>query len=99
MEHFIVVIEPGSSNYGAYSPDVPGCVATGATLDEALREMTSALVFHFEGMLEAGEALPSPIGLQAHLLSGEYVADPGDLIAHVAAEDLFRRIPAEAATH
>lgn len=60
---YLVLIEGGPpSNYSAWSPDVPGCVATGGTLEEAERELRTALAFHLEGLAADGEALPHPSG-------------------------------------
>jgi predicted RNase H-like HicB family nuclease len=57
---YLIVIEAGERNYGAYAPDVPGCVATGATVEECEREMREALAFHFEGLREDGDPIPPP---------------------------------------
>jgi predicted RNase H-like HicB family nuclease len=55
-----VVIEKAANNYSAYSPDVPGCIATGATVDEVKEEMRQALEFHLEGLRDSGVAIPEP---------------------------------------
>lgn len=55
-----IVIEKAENNYAAFSPDVPGCVATGETIEETTRVMKEALLFHFEGMQEEGLAIPEP---------------------------------------
>jgi predicted RNase H-like HicB family nuclease len=60
MMRYAVVIERAAGNYSAYSPDVPGCVATGATREEARQEFREALAFHLEGLRESGEPLPEP---------------------------------------
>ena len=60
MHRFLVVIEKANGNYSAYSPDVLGCVATGATREEAEQEMQIALQMHLDGMKEDGIALPAP---------------------------------------
>ncbi len=83
MEQYVIVIERGESNYSAYSPDVLGCAATGATVEETLQQMKMALVMHLEGMAEDGEELPQPKGLAYYVSQDEPVAEPGDLIAHV----------------
>ncbi len=57
---YAVVFEQTPNNYGAYVPDVPGCVSTGKTWDEMLAMIREALVFHLEAMLEDGEPLPAP---------------------------------------
>jgi predicted RNase H-like HicB family nuclease len=61
-KYLILVEGDPSSNYSAYSPDVRGCVATGATIEQCVREMRSALAFHLDGMREDGEAIPEPSG-------------------------------------
>jgi predicted RNase H-like HicB family nuclease len=57
---YAIVIEKGESNYGAYVPDLPGCVATGATIEEAQREIQEAIEFHLEGMRADGLPIPEP---------------------------------------
>ena len=56
----LIVIERTGTAYSAYSPDIPGCAATGTTRDEAEREMKSAIAFHIEGLTSEGIALPTP---------------------------------------
>ena len=60
MARYLIIIEAGEHNYSAYVPDVPGCIATGATRDEVLDTMREALAFHLEGMQRHGEAIPEP---------------------------------------
>ena len=57
---YAVVIEKAEGNYSAYVPDLPGCVATGATVAEVEVEVRDAIAFHLEGMREDGIALPTP---------------------------------------
>lgn len=57
---YAVVIEKAEGNFSAYVPDLPGCVATGATVEEVESEIRDAIVFHLEGMREDG--LPVPPG-------------------------------------
>ena len=57
---YAVVIERGDDSYGAYVPDLPGCVAVGASREEALSLIREAIEFHLEGMKESGEAIPPP---------------------------------------
>jgi predicted RNase H-like HicB family nuclease len=67
---YLIVIEGGrASNYSAYAPDLPGCVATGATLEECQREMRAAVAFHIEGLREAGETVPEPSELTTAFVS------------------------------
>jgi predicted RNase H-like HicB family nuclease len=57
---YAVVIEQADGNYSAYVPDLPGCVATGATIAEVEREISEAVQFHLEGMREDGAPIPQP---------------------------------------
>lgn len=58
---YAVVIEKAGNNYSAYVPDLPGCVATGATVAEAEREIRDAVRFHLEGLREDGLPIPAPV--------------------------------------
>lgn len=57
---YAVVIEKATGNYSAYVPDLPGCVATGLTLSEVESEISEAIAFHIEGMVEDGLPIPPP---------------------------------------
>ena len=57
---YAVVIEKAESNYSAYVPDLPGCVATGLTLEEVEREIRDAIEFHLDGLREDGLPIPRP---------------------------------------
>ncbi len=58
MQKYLVVFEKAINNYSAYSPDVPGCIATGKTLGEAEKNIRQAISFHLEGLKEDGLPLP-----------------------------------------
>ncbi len=58
MHRFLIVIEKANKNYSAYSPDLPGCVATGKTREQATRNMYQAVEMHVRGMME--DKLPVP---------------------------------------
>ena len=60
---YAVVIERGETSYGAYVPDLPGCVAVGETADEVERLIREAIEFHLDGLREEG--LPSPAPTKA----------------------------------
>ncbi len=60
MASFLVVIEKGQHSYGAYSPDLPGCVAVGDTVEEVEQRMREAILLHLEGMREDHLPLPQP---------------------------------------
>jgi predicted RNase H-like HicB family nuclease len=57
---YAVVIEKAEGNYSAYVPDLPGCVATGATVEEVESEIREAIAFHLDGMREDGIPIPAP---------------------------------------
>ena len=71
MQKYLVVIEKGENSYGAYAPDVPGCIAVGETVEEALKLIQEALGFHLEGMAQDGEAIPAPAHVEAHFVEVE----------------------------
>jgi predicted RNase H-like HicB family nuclease len=52
MHRFLVIIEKAKRNYSAYSPDLPGCVATGKTLEQVRRNMLEAIDMHLQGLIE-----------------------------------------------
>ena len=57
---YAIVIEKADHNYSAYVPDLPGCVATGGSVQEVEAEIREAIEFHLEGMREDGVPIPSP---------------------------------------
>ena len=57
---YTVILEEGSSSYGAYVPDLPGCVAVGETREEALQLIQEAISFHLEDLQERGYLIPEP---------------------------------------
>ena len=57
---YAIVIEDAGDNFSAYAPDVPGCAATGATVEETIAQLREALEFHFEGLEGRGEPIPEP---------------------------------------
>ena len=60
MNRYLIIIEDTTTGLSAYSPDLPGCVATGTTRDEVEREMHDAIEFHIEGLRLSGYAVPEP---------------------------------------
>ena len=68
MHRFLIVIEKANGNYSAYSPDLPGCVATGATRRETEKNMHEAIEMHIRGLKE--DKLPIPKSYS----SAEYIA-------------------------
>ena len=57
---YAMIVEKGEKNYSAYFPDLPGCIATGETLDEVKERMREALELHLRGMREDGVPIPEP---------------------------------------
>lgn len=67
---YLVVIERADGNYSAYSPDLPGCAATGRTREEVRRNMAEAIAMHLRGLAEDGLPVPEPIA------EADYVSVP-----------------------
>lgn len=57
---YAIVIEKAENNFSAYVPDLPGCVATGATVEETEKSIREAMEFHLEGIREDGLSIPQP---------------------------------------
>ena len=57
---YLVVVEKGKSSYGAYVPDLPGCVAAGETRREVLKLIREAIKLHIEALRESGQPVPEP---------------------------------------
>ncbi len=64
---YMVVIEKGVTSYGAYVPDLPGCIAVGETREETLELIKEAIEFHLEGLQQDNQPIPEPCS------SGEFV--------------------------
>jgi predicted RNase H-like HicB family nuclease len=60
MSRYLIIIEQTNTGFSAYSPDLPGCVATGATREEVGKQMHDAIEFHIEGLKLEGEPVPAP---------------------------------------
>jgi predicted RNase H-like HicB family nuclease len=58
VTEFAIILEDAGTNFAAYAPDVPGCIATGATIEEATETLRSAIAEHFEILREMGEEIP-----------------------------------------
>lgn len=68
MYRFLVIIEKANSNYSAYSPDLPGCISTGVTREEAEQHIYEAIEIHLQGLKEDGLPIPQSTSF------AEYVA-------------------------
>jgi predicted RNase H-like HicB family nuclease len=55
-----IIIEKAARNYSAFSPDLPGCVATGRTLEQTIKNMERAIQLHIQGLQEDGLPIPKP---------------------------------------
>jgi predicted RNase H-like HicB family nuclease len=60
MNRYLIIIEETETGFSAYSPDLPGCVSTGASRVEVERNMKDAIEFHLEGLREDGMPIPRP---------------------------------------
>lgn len=74
MKRYSVVIERGPTSYGAYVPDLPGCVAAAETLDEVQTLIREAIEFHLDGLREDGDPIPEPTTLVTYA----EVAEPAE---------------------
>ena len=74
MRRFLVIVEEGENNLSAYSPVLPGCIATGESYDETLQNMYEAIQFHLEAMIEEGETIPQGFSMAAYLTLPEPIA-------------------------
>ena len=64
---YLIIVEKTDTGYSAYSPDLPGCVTTGATHEEIEGNMREAIQFHLDGLRLEGEAIPSPSSSSAYI--------------------------------
>jgi predicted RNase H-like HicB family nuclease len=70
MHRFLVVVEEAGTNFSAYSPDLPGCVATGADRSETERNMYIAIQLHIEALQEDGLPIPSSTSIAEYVVVG-----------------------------
>lgn len=67
MHKYLVIYEKTSNNYSAYSPDIPGCIATGTTRKEVEQNIKEAIHFHIDGLKEEGQPFPKPISFTDYI--------------------------------
>ena len=67
---FLIVVEPAGSNFSAYSPDLPGCVATGESPQETEKNMIEAIELHIEGLEEDGLPIPTSVATAEYVVVG-----------------------------
>jgi predicted RNase H-like HicB family nuclease len=70
MRRFLIVVEKANGNFSAYSPDLPGCVATGATPEETTARMHEAIDLHVQGLREDHLPIPEPSATAAYVEVG-----------------------------
>jgi predicted RNase H-like HicB family nuclease len=75
---YAIVIERAGNNFSGYVPDLPGCVATGATVEETETELLSAIQFHLEGLREDGVAAPPAESIVEYVFVPASPCAPGD---------------------
>ena len=64
---YAIVIEKAAGNYSAYVPDLPGCVAAGASVEEVERDIREAIRFHIEGLRAEGLEVPPPTSIAEYV--------------------------------
>ena len=67
MSRYLIIVEPTATGFSAYSPDVPGCVASGSSRADVEREMREAIAFHLDGLREDGQPVPRPSAAAAYV--------------------------------
>lgn len=67
MKKYLIVVEETSTGFSAYSPDLPGCVSTGASRSEVEENMREAIAFHLHGLREDGLSVPEPHAYSAYV--------------------------------
>jgi predicted RNase H-like HicB family nuclease len=67
MKRYLIVIEQAAAGYSAFSPDLPGCISTGHTREEAEQNMRGAIEFHIDGLRQEGYAVPEPQASSAYV--------------------------------
>ena len=67
MHKYLVIFEKANNNYSAYSPDIPGCIATGKTRNEVEKNIKKAICFHIEGLKEDGLPTPEPASFTQYI--------------------------------
>jgi len=70
MHRFLIVIEDAGENFSAYSPDLPGCIAAGATREETEQNMYEAIQMHIEGLREDGLPIPESSAFAEYVVVG-----------------------------
>ncbi|MFN9176105.1 MAG: type II toxin-antitoxin system HicB family antitoxin [Synechocystis sp.] len=85
IDQYLIVLEKSDSGFSAYSPDVPGCIATGKSLEEAKQQMESALILH----LAETDPLPQPKGIDAYVEALRDSAGEEFFLTHIALDHVL----------
>jgi predicted RNase H-like HicB family nuclease len=88
---YLIVVEKSRTGFSAYSPDVLGCIATGKTIEKTMANMKSALALHLRSILENGEKLLKPAGLQSYLQAKKESEGEEYFIGYVEIDSLISR--------
>lgn len=67
MKRYLIVIEETETGFSSYSPDLDGCIATGATREEVKKRMRDAIAFHLDGLKIEGLPIPSSHSFSSYL--------------------------------
>ena len=86
MERYLIVLEKTETGYSAYSPDVPGCIATGETAENTISMMKEAVCEHLALLLEDHDPIPHGKGAESYLEAVEMSQGSDFLIAHIEIE-------------
>jgi len=78
---YLIIIEKGETSYGAYSPDIPGCIAVGESVEDAEARMLNAIEQYLEFLREEGKPAPVPTTASASFM---HIAPPGQSSEHAA---------------
>ena len=89
MNKYLIVIEKTKTGYSSYSPDVSGCIATGKTIEKTTAIMKEALEAHLRLMIEEGEKVPQPRGVQSYLDALEMSEGNEYVITHVPVSEIL----------
>ena len=76
MHRFLIIVEKAKKNYSAYSPDLPGCIATGKTREEVEQNMYDAIEMHIQGCMEDGLPIPLSQAFAEYIVLKDKVLEP-----------------------
>jgi predicted RNase H-like HicB family nuclease len=88
MKAYTTILERTSTGFGGYSPDVPGCVSAGSTVEETLELLRRALVLHLGDLFSTGQPIPEARGIEFYLQSEMDRPGPTDLIGFVPVREV-----------